>query len=293
VIGKIKHVDFEYMLNTSHGADYFRRWHSYKQFSGGLLVHKATHHFDLLNWWLDAIPEQVFAWGDLVFYGKQNAIARGWKSWTDYPRYTGEPAALNDPFRLTLDDDPSLKGVYLDAEADSGYIRDENVFRDGITIEDTMSLLIRYRTGVVANYSLNAFCPCEGYHVSFNGDAGRLEYTAEHASHIITGDTDVKIMAGGRHSMKLGIQKMFEEPYEIVVEESPGGHGGGDPLLQKQMFSLNPPADSLGRSASLEQGAASVLIGFAANRSMESGLPVNLSDLFSLAHGKTRLSELK
>lgn len=31
-----------------------RRWHREKQNSGGLLVHKATHHFDLVNWWIDA-----------------------------------------------------------------------------------------------------------------------------------------------------------------------------------------------------------------------------------------------
>ena len=24
---------------------------------GGLLVHKATHHFDLVNWWLDSAPK--------------------------------------------------------------------------------------------------------------------------------------------------------------------------------------------------------------------------------------------
>ncbi len=48
-IGEILSVDFHWMLNTFHGADYFRRWHSQKKYSGGLMVHKATHHFDLVN----------------------------------------------------------------------------------------------------------------------------------------------------------------------------------------------------------------------------------------------------
>src|SRR5690606_30193958 len=47
-IGEIIHVDLEYMLNTSHGADYFRRWHAQKDKSGGLMVHKSTHHFDMI-----------------------------------------------------------------------------------------------------------------------------------------------------------------------------------------------------------------------------------------------------
>src|SRR5690606_23457465 len=45
VIGKVTSVHFEWLLNTQHGADYFRRWHRNKRNSGGLLVHKSTHHF--------------------------------------------------------------------------------------------------------------------------------------------------------------------------------------------------------------------------------------------------------
>jgi predicted dehydrogenase len=48
-IGDVLSVDFHWMLNTLHGADYFRRWHSRKEFSNGLMCHKATHHFDLVN----------------------------------------------------------------------------------------------------------------------------------------------------------------------------------------------------------------------------------------------------
>ena len=51
-IGDVLSVHFEWLLNTEHGADYFRRWHRDKRNSGGLLVHKSTHHFDLMNFWL-------------------------------------------------------------------------------------------------------------------------------------------------------------------------------------------------------------------------------------------------
>ncbi|HYY28187.1 MAG TPA: Gfo/Idh/MocA family oxidoreductase [Chthoniobacterales bacterium] len=56
-IGEVKSIHFEWLLDTNHGADYFRRWHREKPNSGGLMVHKATHHFDLINWWLDTTPE--------------------------------------------------------------------------------------------------------------------------------------------------------------------------------------------------------------------------------------------
>jgi len=75
-IGTVTSVHFEWVLDTVHGADYFRRWHRDKANSGGLLVHKASHHFDLVNWWLDDVPEAVFALGGLRFYGARNAAAR-------------------------------------------------------------------------------------------------------------------------------------------------------------------------------------------------------------------------
>src|SRR5690606_5269081 len=55
-IGDINSVDFHWYLNNHHGASYFRRWHGLMSGGGSLWVHKATHHFDLLNWWLDSDP---------------------------------------------------------------------------------------------------------------------------------------------------------------------------------------------------------------------------------------------
>jgi hypothetical protein len=42
-----------------------------------------------------------------------------------------------------------------------------------------------------------------------------------------------------------------------------------------------------------EQGAASVLVGIAANRSLETGAPVPVSSLFPLAPGALRLGQLQ
>jgi len=38
---------------------------------GSLRVHKATHPFDLINWWLGADPVEVSADGELNIYGKR------------------------------------------------------------------------------------------------------------------------------------------------------------------------------------------------------------------------------
>lgn len=295
IIGDIKAVNLEYLLDTSHGADYFRRWHATKAYSGGLLVHKSTHHFDFVNWWLDAIPEEVFAYGSLGFYGKANAISRGDASLTHYERYSDMNEAQTDPFALRLDE-ASLQVLYRDAEDETGYIRDRNVFRDGIDIEDTMALLVRYRTGAILTYSLVAYSPLEGFRASFTGDRGRLEYSELYHPHIIRGQGDAELSrehaaAGGPH-ISLRVLPMFHKAYEVPIQLAAGGHGGGDPLLQEQVFSPDAPPDSKNRNAGHEQGAASILIGIAANHSMGSGQPIKINDLYPLRPDAGRLSEL-
>lgn len=102
-VGEIGSVHFEWLLDVRHGADYFRRWHRDKANSGGLMVHKASHHFDLVNWWLDATPVEVYAAGRLFFYGdagRRHGYAR------NYDRAHGAPDATGDPFALRMAEHP-------------------------------------------------------------------------------------------------------------------------------------------------------------------------------------------
>jgi predicted dehydrogenase len=293
-IGQVRQVTMEYLLNTSHGADYFRRWHAQRCSSGGLLVHKSTHHFDLVNWWIDAIPAEVVAHGALMFYGRDNALRRGDVALTAYPRYHGE-SVKGDPFAYDYEQsmiqDPTLEhGLYLGAaEKESGYVRDRNVFRADIDIEDVMNVLVRYRNGTLLNYSLNAFSPYEGYRVAFNGDRGRLEYREFHGTHVI-GPEKAPPHAGEEHELR--VYPHFKASYGVDIPVIKGDHGGSDPLLQEQIFSARAPADPFGRSAGHEQGAASILIGIAANTSIASGQPVTITSLLPLKPDAQRLSEL-
>ncbi|MGF1450431.1 MAG: Gfo/Idh/MocA family oxidoreductase [Opitutales bacterium] len=296
-IGNVLSVNLEYLLDTSHGADYFRRWHSHLDCSGGLLVHKSTHHFDLVNWWIDGIAEEVFAQGRLAFYGQENARRRGQGKLTKYPRYTGHVKEGQDPFMIDLKGDAMLKELYYDAEAETGYLRDQNVFRPGIDICDSMSVQVRYRSGVLLTYSLNSFCPREGMRVTFNGDRGRLEFYEFGGSHIIKGQSSEDLAAEqqqGTHDHRITVYPMHEkEAYTIEPAKAvAGGHGGGDTLLGEQIFLPKPPRDKLQRNAGHEQGAASILIGIGANQSIATGLPVKLNDLCKLPPKALRLSEL-
>ena len=175
-IGDIRSVDFHWMLNTTHGADYFRRWHHLKQNSGGLMVHKATHHFDLVNWWLGAMPLSVFATGKREYYTPAMAKRMGLKGAHDRCLTCDEKDRCT--FYMNLAANKDYKALYLDQEKYDNYHRDQCVFRADHTIEDTMNVLVRYDNDITMAYSLNAFNSWEGYHIAFNGTKGRLEHTA-------------------------------------------------------------------------------------------------------------------
>jgi predicted dehydrogenase len=279
VIGEIRSVDFEWLLDTSHGADYFRRWHREKVNSGGLMVHKATHHFDLVNWWIDSSPQQVFAAGRLCYYGDQAGNGPAGRS----DRCHTCPPGVECKFPLKLAESEGLKALYLDAEPDNGYIRDQCVFGSGITIEDSMSVSVRYDSGTLMSYSLTAFTPWEGSRIAFNGSKGRLEFQDVESSYVAGqgGEEGATIRKGGH----IWVFPHFGKSYEASFEDGKGGHGGGDALLLDDLF-RGVRSDPLGRAADHIDGARSILTGIAANRSMATGLPVRVADLVDLPKPK-------
>jgi predicted dehydrogenase len=276
-IGDVKQIHFEWLLNTSHGADYFRRWHRNKNNSGGLLVHKATHHFDLINFWLDSHPTKVFAFGDLKFYGRENAENRGVTKF--YSRVNGQENAVGDPFALVMKGNKYLENLYLNAEKDDGYLRDQSVFGDNISIEDTMNVLVKYASGAQMSYSLNAFSPYEGFRVCFTGDKGRIEIEVIEAVYVNAGGDSSK--EGAVVGKKITMYPMFGDVYNVDIDEGKDGHGGGDRVMLNDIFG-NPDPDPFKRAAGYVDGCMSILTGISANKSMASGMPVDVMSLVDI-----------
>jgi predicted dehydrogenase len=276
VIGDILSIDFHWMLNTHHGADYFRRWHRHKKNSGGLMVHKATHHFDLVNWWLSDIPEQVYAQGQREFYTPQTADRFGLTNRSD--RCHTCPEAKNCRFFLDLEENANLKTLYLDQEEHDGYIRDKCVFGDDIDIEDTMNVLVDYTRGTKLCYSLNAFMPWEGFTVNFNGTKGRLEHMCQETVYVnADGSVPGELEKEGSWTR---IIPLFKPGYEIDLWTGTGGHGGGDPIMLTDIFDPdNAGTDKYLRAADQRGGAYSILCGVAANTSMAENRAVRIDEL--------------
>ncbi len=251
-IGDIGSVHFEWCLDTHHGADYFRRWHRDRSNSGGLLVHKSAHHFDLVSWWLDADPVRVTAEGRRVCYGADGALAG------------------DDRFALDIRSVPRLAALYADPE--DGYRRDGDVFDPSIDIEDDLAVLVRWSNGASMTYHLSAYAPGEGYRLAVNGTLGRLELDVvecdwarpdpDEAAARLSGSPDGQPMR-----WRITVRPLWSEPYQVEVPAETGAHGGGDDRLLADLLDEHRD-DPLGRAAGLADGVRAVVIGLAANESI-------------------------
>jgi hypothetical protein len=121
--------------------------------------------------------------------------------------------------------------------------------------------------------------PWEGYMVSFNGSKGRLEHVCQESAYF-SGDGTVpgELQLEGT---KTKIYPAFQSGYDVEIWEAHGGHGGGDPLLLKDIFAPDGSTDKYLRAADYRAGAWSVLSGIAANHSIASGKAIHIKNLIS------------
>lgn len=275
-IGKILSVDFHWMLDRSHGADYFRRWHRNKVNSGGLMVHKATHHFDLVNWWLSAIPETVYAEGSRKFYLPETAEIFGLKKRSE--RCNNCPESAKCPFYLDMKSNTELKSLYLDNEKYDGYYRDKCVFSKEIDIEDSMNVIVSYSTGIKMSYSLVAYSPWEGHTVVFNGTEGRIEHKCEETVYINADGSVPGLLK--KEGTWTKIFPARAPAYQVEIWEGEGGHGGADPVMLEYIFDPgSKKPDKYLRAADQRSGAYSILCGIATNISMREKKPIAINNL--------------
>ncbi len=261
-IGPVTSVDFHWYLDIQHGADYFRRWHAYKESSGSLWVHKATHHFDLINWALEADPVEVTAFGELKNYGR-NGKLRGKNCRTCQHK-------TECKFYWDMTRNPVLMKLYAECESEDGYLRDACVYREDINIWDTMTANVKYSSGALMSYSLNTFMPYEGYHLAFNGMNGRVDVRAYERQPWTPPAT-----------AEIRVTKNFGKSELLEMKVGLGGHFGADPRLKDMIFKPGVP-DPLKQRAGSRAGAMSLLTGVAAVKSIEQRKPIKIADLIRL-----------
>ena len=283
-VGRITSVNLNWYVDTFHGASYFKRWNRKRHCSGGLSVHKCSHHFDLLNWWLGQDPVEVFSYGALNYYGpgaemnpeKENgrhcetcsvrtqcAYEMRWQP----RRRAGPDAEPQDDHLGTVKKRGKVPGSY------TNYRPDMCIFDSEIDIEDTYTAAIKYDKGTLVSYSVNYSLPYEGYRLAINGTRGRIETTEYHMPARVPFPTPTQtieyfpLFAGARET--------------IHVLQGKGGHAGGDPLILEDLFLRSAPDRPYEILAGAKAGALAVAVGEAVFRSCREGRPIKIAELLT------------
>lgn len=190
------------------GYAFFHDWHRNKKIAGSLLLQKATHSLDLLNWMIDSKPKQVVAFGGLeVFgdrgrqrlYGNQKITTQDFNTW---PIKYSDPESLYNlkKFKkINWSEDWPNKSVY-DKEID---------------VDDHQTAMIKYENHAIATYNLCEFSAEYKREFTFFGTKGELYFN----------DSDNRIIISDR----LKPTKLTFDVNENI------DHGGGD---EEQLLSF-------------------------------------------------------
>lgn len=254
------------------------RWNRSRARSGGLSIHKSTHHLDLLNWWLGSEPQRIYAQGGRAFYGP-NSPHRPRKD--DGTHLSGAQMRDSDPYYAAQ----AGSGAFP-ADAETGRVglydlpnfeqypagADKYLFDSEIEFEDHYAALVSYPDGLAASYATNFSAPWEGYRLIITGTHGQIETQ--------TGRTPGGEQLPGTDQLIL--RPLFEEPEVVTIEQVLGGHEGADPLLRHDLF-IAPTEESqrLGLVASSREGAIAVAAGEAIWRSIASDTLIEVPGLLA------------
>jgi hypothetical protein len=180
-------------------------------------------------------------------------------------------------FFLDITKDKNFKELYFDNEQHDGYFRDRCVWRPDIDIEDTMNVIVKYKTGATLSYSLNAMNSWEGYIIAFNGTKGRIEHQIVEGGAVSAGATNYQADQDRERTRLIPLRG---QPQDLEVWTGTGGHGGGDNLMLTEVFGTSGD-DKYKRAADERSGLYSILVGVAANQCFTSGSSVKISELVS------------
>ena len=241
MIGKPLFINYNWYVDIKHGVEYFRRWHSDNEKSGGMLVHKSCHHFDLLNWWLEDTPYCVSGMGNRLFYTTNQAIEYNCRNCLNPCRY-----------RMEISCSPIIKKMYFDNELVDGYIRDKCIYRD-VTINDTLCSQITYRNGTIVSYSINFYSPFDSWNLAIIGENGSL----------LTNESSTN------NYIDICIDSHSGEKEVVHVPKNLGKHYGADWELRKYIFSNNNDNifDNWIKLGNCNDGISAAVIGILSSKS--------------------------
>ena len=198
--------------------DKVKQWNKFNQYSGGTLVEKCCHYFDLMNLFAQSRPTKIYATG---------SMAVNFRTF----EYNGRKSDILDNAVVSVD----------------------------------------YENGVRAGFTLCMFSPQFYEELMLCGDEGHLRTYESHDFLPVTKPkTYLEIKAGEKSPSRIS-----QPCYPTYIEQS--GHGGATFFEHK--YFIDEIEGSKRSVATAEEGFWSIVVGYAAQKSIELGGPIKINEL--------------
>jgi predicted dehydrogenase len=241
IIGEVKAAWVLHSVGTS-SQWFFHNWHGRMENTGGLLVQKGSHDFDIINWIINSKVKKIAAMGSLDFFGGNNLNELECQSCKDRSKCSEAIKGNNVIWRKY--NGKIAKIVY-------NQWKNKCAFREEINVLDNYQILLEYENGVKVSYFENHYTPDDNREYIFIGTKGKLILNDEEDT--IT----VKLRNGMQHRKE-----------EIVYENLKAlkWHGDGNIYILDDFISAMETG--IAPSASAEAGAAALEIAITAHMSI-------------------------
>lgn len=243
--GDIGQVKLAYAVdNVSVGGNYY--FHDRKRrrdFIVSLVLEKGTHTLDLMNWFIGAHPIRVYAEGGLDVFGGNASNTKRCRDCADKD---------SCPYFV------SVEGFKMDYGQILKEKEDFCVYAQECNVDDNTIVVVRYDNGAKMSYVECHFTPDYSREFTLIGTKGRMYG-------FYNNEQDFRIEVTYRHSTK---KDVYYPP------RRPGGHGGGDPMIQKEF--LDRIEAGIAACPGVIGARDSAAIAIAAAKSQEIGQPVEI-----------------
>lgn len=253
VIGPLLQISAAEVVEYYHGAAFFRRWHRFRSHSGGLLVHKACHTLDVLNWLAQAAPLWVSARGGVDTFVRNSQAAVRCR---DCSLTATCPAVYRaDQYNYIY----QTRDERAEPDRSTADLCAYNTDKDSI---DNATVMVRYASDIGLSFTFTTTGSRHERHLLLVGQGGQIR--ASQADGVIS------------------VEPLGEAPHITVLpEELRDEHGGGDTPLMEAFF--NCVATGKRPTADVVAGLHSVALAVAATQSIDRG--GNAVDLRSSLRG--------
>ncbi len=267
VLGEIISINHLEAIGHKHFAHSYVRgnWRKSKE-SGPLTLTKACHDFDIINWIIGKKCSEIFSYGELTHFKKENAPHGSAKRCLDCK------VAASCPYEA--------KKVYLDKN-NIGWptpVITNNLSRKGIVealetgpygrcvyhcdndVVDHQNTVLKYDNGITASLTISAFTEGNIVGQRFTRIMGSLGE--------LIGDFNSYKLINFRNS------KITQNTIKIEGFDKHGRHGGGDyGLIRNFLQAVNGQT----KISKIKDELDSHLQAFAAEDSRKSGIPIRLN----------------